>query len=316
MSLFPKNINQFLALQGIPRGPLSQVYFVDTVNGSASNPGTTFEAPLASVQAAYALCTADQHDCVVLLANDTANNVTAALDWTKDYTHLVGLGADLAGVGQRSRIVGTSTVDAAYLIDFQGHGCIVKNIQFFQGNDAASDSGAVIVSGGRNYFENCFFAGMGHATAAARAGSYSLKLTGDECTFKRCTVGLATIVRAAANTELWMTGECNRNKFIDCEFVSWSVTAGKFLVKLDASAVPYTLQFENCLFNNLNSNNGASGTALTNAISDAATPFHQIILRGSNPLVGCSGWADTVTYIFGDGPVPNAGFGIAVNPTS
>ena len=28
MGLFPKNINEYLALQGIPRGPLSQVYFV------------------------------------------------------------------------------------------------------------------------------------------------------------------------------------------------------------------------------------------------------------------------------------------------
>lgn len=316
MSLFPRNINDFLVLNGIPRGPLSQVFFVDTVNGSDSNPGTNFKAPLASVEAAYALCTSDQHDCVVMLANDTANAVTAALVWSKDYTHLIGWGPELAGVGGRCRITGTTAVDPTYLVDFQGHGCIIKNIQFFNGTDANADSGAVIVSGGRNYFENCFFAGMGHATPAARAGSYSLKLTGDECTFKRCSIGLATIVRSAANSELWMTGECNRNKFIDCEFISWSVTAGKFLVKLDSSAVPYTLQFENCLFNNLNSNNGATGTALSNAISDAATPHHQIILRGDNPLVGVSGWADTVTYIFSASAVPNAGYGVAINPTT
>jgi len=316
MSLFPKAVNEYLALVGIPRGPYTNIFIVDPVNGSDSNPGKTFEAPLKTLEAAYALCTTNQHDTVLMVSGATADNPAAAIDWAKDYTHLIGLSGDLAGVGQRCRVVGTAALDLSYIVDFQGDGCIVKNIQFYQGADAAADTGAVKVSGDRNYFENCFFAGMGHATAAARAGSYSLKLTGAECTFKRCSIGMASMVRAAANTELWMTGECNRNKFIDCEFISWSVTAGKFLVKLDASAVPYTLQFENCLFNNLNSNNGASGTALTNAISDAATPMHHIILRGDNPLVGASGWADTVTYIYGAGAVPAAGYGIAVNPTT
>ena len=219
----------------------------------------------------------------------------------------------LAGAG--CRVVGTAGNDLDYIIDFQGSGCIVKNIQFFQGNDAAEDSGAVIVSGSRNYFLNCFFAGMGHATAAGRAGSYSLKVTGAENCFERCSIGLATMCRTAANTELWLTGECNRNQFRGCDIVSWSVTAGKFLVKLDASAVPYTLTFRDCIFSNLNSDNGASGTPLTDAISDAATPMHHIYLH--NCLAeGVTGWADTVTYVFGAGPAPNNGFGLGLNPAA
>jgi hypothetical protein len=314
--LFPKNLNEYVALMGIPRGPNSNVFVVDPQSGNDSNRGTSFLSPLLTLAAAYALCTTNQNDAVLIVGGPTALNPAEAIDWSKDYTHLIGLSADLPGVGQRCRVVGTAALDLSYIVDFQGDGCIVKNVQFFQGADAAADTGAVKISGSRNYFENCFFAGMGHATAAARAGSYSLKLTGDECTFKRCSIGLATMLRSAANTELWMTGECNRTKFIDCEFISWSVTAGKFLVKLDASAVPYTLQFENCLFNNLNSNNGASGTALTNAISDAATPMHHIILRGATQLVGVSGYADTVTYIYGAGAVPNAGYGVSINPTT
>lgn len=316
MSLFPKAAAYYQALVGIPRGPLSNVYIVDPINGSDSNPGTTFEAPLLTLLAAYNKCTTNQNDAVLLVGGPTANALAASLDWAKGYTHLIGLSADLPGVGQRARVTGSAALDLTYLIDFQGAGCIVKNVQFFNGADADADAGAVKVSGGRCYFENCFFAGMGHATPAARAGSYSLKLTGDECTFKRCSIGLATTVRSAANAELWMTGECNRTKFIKCEFVSWSNTAGKFLVKLDASAVPYTTQFENCLFNNFCSNNGATGTFLSNAISDAATPYHQIILRGSNPLVGVTGYSDTVTYIFTAEPVPAAGAGVSVNPTT
>jgi hypothetical protein len=316
MSLFPKLALYYQALVGIPRGPLSNVYVVDPINGSDSNPGTTFEAPLLTILAAYNLCTTNQNDVVVVVGGGTGNALAASLVWSKSYTHLVGLSADLPGVGQRVRITGSAALHLTYLVDFQGAGCVVRNIQFFNGADANQASGAVIVSGGRNYFENCFFAGMGHATAAAHASGYSLKVTGDECTFKRCTIGLATIVRAAANTELLLSGECNREKFISCEFISWSNTAGKFLVKLDTTAVPYTTQFENCLFNNFCSDNGATGTALSNAISDGATPYHQIILRGTNPLVGVTGYSDVVTYIFSAEPAPNAGYGVSVNPTT
>jgi len=315
MSLFPKAALFYQALVGIPRGPLSNVYVVDPINGSDANPGTTFERPLATIKAAYDLCTTNQNDVVLVVGGPTANNPAAALDWAKSYTHLIGLSGDLPGVGQRVRVVGTAAVDSAYIVNFSGSGCIVKNIQFFQGNDAAADSGAVIVSGGRNYFENCFFAGMGHATAAGRAGSYSLKLTGDENAFERCTIGLASIVRTAANAELWLTGECNRNQFRACEIVSWSVTAGKFLVKLDNAAVPYTLIFRDCIFSNLNSNNGASGNVLTDAISDAATPMHQIILHNCTG-VGFTGWANTATYVYGAGAAPNNGYGIAINPAA
>lgn len=317
MGLFPKNINEYLALQGIPRGPKSQVYFVDTVNGNANNPGTNWKAPLLSVEAAYALCVADQHDVVALLANDTADNPTAEIDWAKDYTHLIGLGGDLPGVGQRCRIVGTSALDLDYVIDFQGKGCIVKNIQIYNGNDADADSGAAIVSGGRNYFENVFFAGMAAANPAGRAGGYSLTVTGEENTFKRCSVGLQTIIRDAANAELVMSGDCYRNKFIECEFLSWSVTAGKFLVSFAAASVPWTTQFENCLFCNLDMTaGGADGASIDNAISDGSSAKHLVILRGKTQFVGCTGVADTVTNIYSAEPVPAAGFGLSVNPTT
>lgn len=318
MSLFPKAATYYQALVGIPRGPNSNVYVVDPQSGSDSNPGTTFERPLATLAAAYALCTTNQNDVVLLVGGPTGNALAAALDWAKSYTHLIGLSGDIPGVGQRARVTGSADVDADYLIDFQGNGCIVKNVQFFNGNDAAEDSGAVIVSGDRNLFENCFFAGMGHATAGARAGSYSLKVSGEENLFKRCSVGLQAIIRAAANAELLMSGtECYRNKFIGCEFLSWSVTAGKLLVKFEAASVPWVTQFEDCLFCNLDmSADGADGASIDNAIGDSSTAKHLIVLRGHVQFVGCTGVADTVTNVFAAAPVPNAGYGLSVNPTT
>lgn len=313
MSLYPKNINEYLSLIGIPRGPNSQVFIVDPDNGDDTYSGTNWKKPLASVAAAYAKCVADQHDVVVMIANDSGDEPSAAITWSKDFTHLVGLSSNLPGVGQRCRIVGTAGNDLTPIVTFSGKGCIVRNIQFYNGKDADTDSGAVIVSGGRNEFYNCFFAGMGHATPAARAGSYSLKVTGEENHFERCAIGLDTVTRGAANAELWVSTGAARNTFWECRLLSQSETAGKFMVKFDGSNIWWN-EFKACIFQNFSVN---WANTLTNAMNVAPTGTHYVILRGNeNQLVGIDGWGDTVTHIYGAGPAPDAGFGISTNPTS
>lgn len=311
MGLYPRNFNEYVASLGIPRHEDSQVYLVDVDNGVAGRNGKTLATTLDAVEAAYALCTTDQHDVVLMISSDSGNVLAAAIDWSKDFTHLVGLSSNLNGIGQRCRIEGAAAADVVYLVDFSGKGCIVRNIKFFNGSDADVDSGAVIVSGGRNEFTNCSFAGMGHATPAARAGSYSLKLTGEENEFNRCSVGLDTIVRAAANKELWVSTGAVRNAFIKCRFLSASETAGKFLVLIDA--MDRWIEFEDCVFYNFSVN---WVNTLTNAFSITVQTTHHVIMRGKNILVGIDGWADTVTHMYAAEPAPNAGFGIGTNPTS
>ncbi len=309
------DIDKFLVLNGIPRGPKSKVYIVDTVNGSDNNPGTSIKSPLASLEAAYALTVADQHDVVIMLAGDTGNALAAAITWSKDHTHLIGWSGNLPGMGQRVRVTGSTSTDLSVLVTFSGNGCIVRNVQFFNGGDADADAGAVIVSGSRNEFTNCFFAGMGHATPAARAGSYSLSVTGSENYFDKCTIGLDTIVRAAANSELLLSGV--RNEFHDCKFISDSVTSGKFLVAVDNSGgdLRYNYFSGECMFYNY-SENWATGIA--NAFDmPAAGSTHYVILGPQCFLVGVGlGWADTVTHVYGAGAAPNAGFGVSLNPTT
>lgn len=323
MGLYPKNINEYLVLQGIPVGPHSQVYLVDPANGSDSNPGTSVKAPLASVAAAYAKCTTNQNDCVVMIGGPTADNPTAAITWSKSYTHLIGLSGDLPGMGQRCRIVNHADNDLAVLFTLSGSGCIVKNIQFFDGKNSAADGACVLVSGSRNHFQNVFVAGMGDATAlgpATRAGSYSLKVSGSENFFENCTIGVDTVARSAANSELIVAGE--RNYFKGCTVRSQSTTAGKFLVTVDNSAgdLRDTI-FEDCLFFNYTAN-WAGG--IDNAFDmPAAGNTHWVVLKGNNIIVGLvnaanatTGWADVVTHMYGAGAAPNAGFGVGLNPTT
>lgn len=311
MGLFPRNFNEYIASQGIPRGPNSQVFLVDPDNGVAGRDGKTLKTTLPTIQEAEDLCVTDQHDVVMLISNDSASAIAAAVAWDKDFTHLVGLSSDLPGVGQRSRITGSTTVDALQLLTVSGKGCIFRNLQFFNEADAAADSGAVIVSGDRNEFKNVFFAGMGHTTPGARAGAFSLKVAGEENYFRNCQIGLDTVLRAAANAELWLAAGNVRNTFQDCDFVSYSETAGKFMVKIDGG--DRWVKFWDCDFYNFSVNHV---NTLTNAFNDSLGSTHDIRFKGKNTLIGIDGWGDVVTSMFMADAVPNAGAGIAVNPTS
>lgn len=316
MGLYPKSANDYLALAGIPQGPNSNVFIVDPAGGSANGRGETFKAPLNSVSLAFANCTTNQNDAVVFVGGPTAFNPSAGITWNLSYTHLVGLSGDLPGMGQRCRIVNTAANDLATLFTLSGSACIVKNIQFFDGKDSATDGACVLVSGSRNHFKNVFFAGMADATAlgpATRAGSYSLKVTGAENFFEDCTIGVDTVVRSEANSELIVAGP--RNHFRRCMFLSNSVTAGKFLVKIDNSSddLRWTL-FEDCTFVNYSSN---WATGITDAFDmPAGGNTHYVILHNCTFVGVGMGIADTVTRVYGAGAAPNAGMFVATNPTT
>ena len=314
MGLYPKAALYYQALVGIPRGPNSKLFVVDPINGSDSNSGTTFESPLLTLLAAKDLCTANHNDAVLLVGGPTANALAAALVWDKAYTHLIGLSADIPGVGQRARVTGSGVVDALYLVDFAASGCIVKNIQFYNGYDSTAAHGAVKVTADRVYFENCFFVGMGGNVT--HIGSYDVNITSEENVFKRCTFGSHTMANGVANQRVLVSGASGgkENKFIDCEFFNWSTVTTSAMIRIANTVTTegFIMQFENCLFDNL-----LGGATMANAIEDAATEtHHQIIMRGNCQAVGITGWSDQVSYVWSQQAVPAAGFGLSANPTT
>lgn len=295
----------------MPSGPFgsgSKAFFVDTEKGNAANDGLTPDTAFASLATAYAATTADNNDVIYFIGRDTSDTLSAAITWANDYTHLIGLSSPLPGVGQRCRVLGGATTDLTEVITVSAHGCIFQNIQFANFTDADADSGAVVVSGHRNAFINCMISGMGHATPAARAGSYSLTVSGVENHFRNCYIGLDTITRAAANSELLMSG--SKNSFWDCTFASQSETAGKFAVTVSGAG---TNTWKDCLFHNMSVN---WAQALSNAFSVTAAATHYVILSGNCQFVGYTGVADTVTHIYGAGPAPDAGMFLSTQPTT
>ena len=295
MSLYPRNLSEYVASLGVPHGPDSRVYIVDPENGDDDHFGESWDKPLKTLIAAEDKCVADQHDAVLFIARADADNPAAAIAWDKDYTHLIGVGSPLPGLGNRSRVVLAAATALTPCITFSGNGCIVKNMQFGNEKAAGAAAGVAIITGQRCYFENVFFM----VPFATDAASYSVKLSGGENTFKRCTFGQTTALRTAASYGLWVhkgAGDNQRNKFIDCEFLSWASAAAHTLVytDVDIDNEGFSLFFENCLFDNLVSGAGT----LTVAIDDNCAVYHQILLRGQgNCFAGVAAVAAPLTYV-------------------
>ena len=290
------------------------VYFVDVVNGLSAATGNSPDAANSSVLTAYGYTTSAKNDSVILIGDGGAWGPTATLAWANSYTHLIGASSPLPGMGQRARIEGVGASALASTITLSGSGCLFSNLKIT--NNATIVSGAVDVTGGRNMFANCMIFGMSNSTAGARPTAYSVLVSGEENNFQDCVIGTDTALRAAANSELIVSGP--RNRFKHCEFRSHSETAGKFLVSINSTATNTVrdLIIEDCLFYNFSTNHANALTdAITQDFGGGQVNTYDLILRGNNSLVGCDGMIDVPTFTWTAAPVPNPGAHLAVNTT-
>jgi len=179
-------------------------------------------------------------------------------------------------------VTGTLTVGAhtsitsvdANLITVSGDNNSFVNIHFGNFGSNVLELGCIEITGDRNYFGNCHILGAGDATPAAETGAYDLKLNGAaECTFEACTIGSDTIIRAAANGNIIYDGLCLRNRFYDCDIVSYSETAGHgHINSIDATSMQGVDIFAGCRFINWKPNGAGALTACQ--IGTAPTSGH------------------------------------------
>jgi len=266
MGLYPKNFEP--GLVGLPIGPSSNVYFVDPANGDDDNKGTSRKTPLKTIATAYGKCTAGQNDVVALIGTTSGATLSAALDWAKDYTHLVGLCAPVR-TAQRARIFQLSTLTGASpLLTVSADGCIFKDFYIFQGVDDDTSLINVSVTGARNYFENVHFAGGGHASHAINGGA-SLKLDGaEENAFVSCTIGVDTIGAATGMMGLLLDGGAKRNEFYGCRFrMEHADTAAAFVEVVDVTGITHDNIFDGCVFTNNSSTVTTAGAFVIPAVT-------------------------------------------------
>jgi hypothetical protein len=236
-------------------------YFVDPTSGLAAKNGLTPGSAKATFKDAYDLCTSGAGDGVVLMSAGTTaagctSYLSAVLDFSKHGVTVIGLSSGTKLYG-RARIANLSTaVNLAYLIKVSGSNNRFVNVNMFNGGSDAAALGCLWITGHRNRFENCHFVGAGHATPAAETGTYDLLLDGgQENTFVECAFGTDTIIRAAASGNIRVDGGAWRNRFYDCEVISYSATAGKgHVLVVDATAFSGWMLFKGCSFLNWNEN--------------------------------------------------------------
>lgn len=320
---FPNGITSFgvPVLGGVGGIPFTGNYFfVNPAIGADGNEGSV-ELPLATLAGALARCTAGNNDVVILIGNGGTGNtarLAATLNWNKNATHLIGVTAP-TGVAQRARIAPVAATAAfTPMVNVTAQGCYFGNFSVFHGFDTGTTNQICWVDGGgRNYYENVAFGGMGDAASAASAGSRSLRVTGavGENTFVRCTVGLDTIARGAANASLEFAAGTPRNRFLECMFPFQCSAATPLGILTSAAASMDRWQsFERCVFIN---NVGSTSTTMTALATLAASSGGQVLLKDCT-TVGITDLfsdANTSGQMFIDGGAPTAATtGLAVAP--
>lgn len=306
-------------LAGVPWlvGLMGNVFFLDPVNGNDSHPGTRPDKAFKTMAVAYAALTANQHDVLIYIANSSGltlgSDDSYVITWAKNYTHLIGACAPTQ-IAQRSRIFTTAGQDVTPMVTVSATGCVWANIYMFHGLDSSDSEVCCKVSGGRNYFHNVHFAGIGHATQGDDTGAVSLQMSGaEENTFRNCTIGVDTIARSVANTEIKFDTQAKRNQFIDCTILAYADNAGHYFVNASAAAsdVDRFNSFENCKF--INTPNVGSMATMTTAFKCHASLSGSFLLRNCT-LLGATDWdGDTTGRVFIDGAAPtNNTSGLAV----
>ena len=252
--------NAFIGSQFLTQG---NTFFVRPVNGRDGNDGKSPKRAFKTLTEALAKCTAGQNDVVYLMAeSDTASKTTdyqsVALNWNKDLCHLIGVNAG-GMISQRSRVAPLSTAATfPNLFTLSANGCLIQNIEFFQGTTATNPTAAstcVTVSGERNRFVNCMIAGIGD-TSLDDANSNSLTVTGEENLFQHCYIGLDTVIRATSVTEVVISGAPARIIFENCHFSTWT-SGSTFKMISIASSVTNFVKFTDCDFVALQNMGGA-----------------------------------------------------------
>ena len=310
-------------------GTTGNVVYLDPVNGNDLNDGLSAvvvapgsgQGPVKTLAAGYAILRAGKNDILVLISDGTTASsarLSAGFTWAKSAAHFIGMCSPTM-FSQRARVAPTAGVTGfANFFTVSGNGCYFKNIEFFQGFTVGIAAEiCMTVSGSRNVFENCHICGMADTDAGGGAdtGSRNLKLAGgQENLFLNCVIGDDTTARSVANASVEFSGGAARNVFDSCIFPVLATAATVLGVKALTGGIDRFNLFRDCQFINAINSTGVSMTGLGSIGANGGGP-NGIIVYKKCTIVGAAEWEQTTkTSVYVDGPTPNSGTGIAVNP--
>lgn len=339
---FPNGASSFgITLPALPIPFPGKYFFVNPATGSDGNTGLSPSKAFQTLYKAHSVCTAGNNDVVYLIGNGAASGTArlslanaqsvdssataGTLVWSKNATHLIGITAPTM-VAQRARIAPPSgtytqaTFGSGNFVTVSAAGCMFSNFSLFNGfSTGGTNQICWTDTGGRNFYSNVNFGGMGDAASAQDTGSRSLKIGSGgsgENTFANCVIGLDTVTRTVANASLELAGATPRNTFIRCTFPFQTSSADVLgIIGTGNGCVDRWNEFQDCSFvNNIKS----TSTVMSVLASFTTASPGGLLLHKNSTLVGITEFGDTNglanSYVDG-GPPAAATTGIAVNPS-
>jgi hypothetical protein len=277
---------------------VGNVYYLNPAAGSDTSGTGSAAAPYQTLAVAYAACSAGKNDTVVLIGDGSTTataRVESAFTWSKNATHLLGICSPTL-YSQRSRIAPTgSTTAFANFFTVSGNGCIFQNIQWFHGFDTGVAAEiCMTVTGSRNVFQNCHFAGIGDTTGSASAASRCLKIGSSgsgENLFNDCVIGIDTVTRSAANASIEFASATTRNTFRRCHIPIMTSSATSLgILGTGNECCDRSQVFEDCIFENAIKSTSTAMTAL-GSFTTASPGGMVLFVRCAT--VGCTKLGDT-----------------------
>jgi len=268
---------------------VGNIYYVDSVNGSDSDGGKSWEGAFKTLTAAEDVCTTNNYDVIIVApAGSTSSQELANITWDKNHITVVGAVAPVM-IGQRARIeFATDAVDPCFTISGYGNRFLNLKLETAQ----ASNDVMVNMTGDRNYFANVMFQGISNATAGDDATARCLTLTGShENTYDGCVFGNDTVQRSTTNATVDFAG-ASKNMFRDCLFMMNADNVGPVHVKsTGATGCSGINEFNNCRFIAKWTN---KADQITGAFDlSAQTNSAWMIMSGNTISIGADDWEAT-----------------------
>lgn len=287
-------------------------------------PAELIKAGATAPKDAYNELTGYRND--VVLVAPGAYDIGAELDWTKQATHMLGMGGanQMGDYSEPNVVIYTDTAAVAQTIDLSGANCQFQNVSIHNwGNDAGNLAALKLDNYGCK-FKNVGFAGTataGNDDVVAAASLY-IDGSGSYPIFENCVIGQnCWDVREGANSGvLRFTGTAGtgpyNGHFKNCRFLSRSETATVAMVALPADyCIHGDWFFEDCHFSNYSSN---WQNNLNQVFYDNVASSHMIMLKRCT-AIGIDEWQDADagnSHIGADMPIVGTGGGLARNPTA
>lgn len=265
--------------------------------------------------------TADRND--VLCVYPGTYTETAECDWTKRYTHMVGLGGpNVRGYDTYGIQIYTTTGTVVRLVDLTGQRCQFHNMSFVNNGAADTALTSFVVRAYGTTLKNCQFLGLLNSDQVDVAGASSLELDEGVASsgasyllMDNCVIGTSEwSAQAALNGQLYFSADTSAGSYAPQECLIKNTliqghhsNTGRVLVKTVGNhAVGRNFMFDNCHFYAYWANHSDRSLQV---FSDSTATEHTFVLHNCT-AEGFDEWETSAGYVHQSMPAAHATGGI------